>query len=105
MKEGVAEKKSRTKVLVIIAIAIVAIVLLYIFVIKPSYSGYVVNLQNQASNQTVVNVIYAILLQVNKAGYVTFPVPNSNQSVTLILPQLCSQYIAASNASTGNSSK
>jgi flagellar biosynthesis/type III secretory pathway M-ring protein FliF/YscJ len=100
MKEGAVEKKSRTKVLVIAAIAIVAIVLLYIFVIKPSYSGYVVNLQSQASNQTVINVLDAILVQVNKAGYITLPVPNTNQTVTLILPQLCSQYIAAVNASS-----
>jgi hypothetical protein len=95
MKEGVGEKKFNMTFLVIAVIVVLAAILIYAFIIKPSYSGYVTNLQSQATNQEDFKILNAILNQVNRTGYLTLPIPGTNnQTVVLILPQLCNQLMA-----------
>ncbi len=107
MKEGASKKKLRMVFLIIAAVIVLAGVLLYIFVVKPSYSGYAVKLQTQGASQEDVRILYAILTQVNQTGYLPLSIPGTNQTVVLYstgyilsnLPQLCSQYQSSINVS------
>ena len=92
MKEVAVGKKKFNMAFLLIAVVVVLVaILVYAFVIKPSYSGYVTKLQTQATSQEDYKILGAILDQVNKTGYITLPLPGTNQSVYLILPQLCAQ--------------
>ena len=72
MKEGASKKKLRMVFLIIAAVIVLAGVLLYIFVVKPSYSGYAVKLQTQGASQEDVRILYAILTQVNQQDICLF---------------------------------
>lgn len=104
MRESNAIGRSSNRMVVILVaiIVILAIVLVYAFVIKPAYNGYVTKIQNQGMSQGVNLAVSSILTQLQQTGgYVQIPVSN-NQTITLILPQLCSQL---QQNSTGNLAK
>ena len=86
-----SEKKSRLTVILVTVVIVMAAILVYAFVIRPSYSGYVTKIQTTATTQEDLKILNAILAQVNSAGYIQLPIPGTNQTVTLIPPQLCSQ--------------
>jgi Tfp pilus assembly protein PilW len=90
-----SEKKSRMTALLIALVVIMALVFVYAFIIKPSYNGYVTKIQTDATSQEDLKILNAILAQVNSAGYIQLPIPGTNQTVTLIPPQLCSQLNAS----------
>ncbi|HTZ41662.1 MAG TPA: hypothetical protein VMC07_00435 [Candidatus Omnitrophota bacterium] len=77
-------------------IIILALILAYIFILRPSLNGYAINLQKQGSLYT----LNAVLSQVQQNGYVQIPV--GNQTLTLIPPQLCSQFASYLNSTSAN---
>jgi Tfp pilus assembly protein PilE len=82
------EKSSRKRMVIIIGIIVVLILVgLYFLVVRPSINGYAVKLQNNG----VMIALSTILSQVNQYGYTVLPVLGTNQTITLIPPQLCSQ--------------
>lgn len=93
------EKEGSPNRLVIILIGIIvvlALVFLYAFVLKPSITANAVKLQSQED----IKILSAIIAQVSQAGYITLPVPGTNQTVTLIPPQLCNQLMGNSSATS-----
>ena len=102
MERGLKNKR----VVLFAVVAVLVLLVLYAFVVHPAVNGYVVKLQNQSMiqgvNQGVIYTLDTILSQVQQKGYVQIPAGN-NQTLTLINPQLCDQYLASLNSS--NSSK
>jgi hypothetical protein len=85
-----ADKKKINMVFLLVTVAIVlGAILVYAFVIKPSYSGYVTKMQTQATNQEDYKILGLLLSEINQTGGIILPIPGMNQTVTLILPQLC----------------
>lgn len=98
MKEGAIGSNPKRMTAVLVAIIIIlAVVVIYALIIRPAFNGYVTNLQNQGANQGVVYTINTILSQVQQNGYTQIPAGN-NQTLTLMTPQFCSQYLT--NAAT-----
>ncbi|MCX6749608.1 MAG: hypothetical protein NTW17_02590 [Candidatus Pacearchaeota archaeon] len=72
-----ADKKSVLITVLVLVIVILAGILIYAFVIRPAYTGYVVERQTEGV-QIAVN---AILTQLQQNGFVQIPIGNQ----TLIL--------------------
>jgi hypothetical protein len=66
------ERKSRFGAIIVTLILIILVLISfigYIFVLKPSMNGYVVNKQIQAKNQAKDEVLNTILYQIQQQGY------------------------------------
>ena len=87
MKEMNGRSSSIKTAVLVGIIAVLVLVGLYFLVVKPSINGYAVKLQSDG----VMIALNTILTDVNQYGYTILPIPGTNQTVTLIPPQLCSQ--------------
>jgi len=87
MKELTGGSSKRLTVLLVIVITVLVLVGLYFLVLRPSINGYVVKQQNQG----VMIALSTILNQIDKYGYTILPIIGTNQTITLIPPQLCGQ--------------
>ena len=76
-----ADADKRTIRILVVIIILLALVFLYVFVLKPAISGYVVNKQTDAYYRAQVDVWNNMLVQLNQNGYVQFTAGNQ----TLIL--------------------
>ena len=90
------EQTSNKRTFILVAIiAVLVLVGLYFLVVRPSINGYAVSMQNSG----VMVALNTILSQVNQYGYTVLPIPGTNQTITLIPPQLCSKLAQNSTVS------
>lgn len=87
MKEMTGGSPKRLTVILVIVVAALVLVGLYFLVVKPSINGYAVKMQNDG----VTIALSTILSQINQYGYTVLPILGTNQTITLIPPQLCSK--------------
>ncbi len=84
-------RKDKRDILIIALIFVIVVlvgIVSYVFLIKPALNGLVVSGYNQAQ----VDVLNAILLQVQQTGYVQIPI-SENQSIILVPYQDSSQQV------------
>ena len=92
----IGDRNPKTLMAVLVGVVIVlALLVVYAFILKPTLNGYAVKLQNEGVTYT----LDAIISQVGQNGYVQLPV--GNQTVTLILPELCSEFPQNSSGLSG----
>ena len=89
------EKKSKAGTIIVVLILITLVlvaVMCYIFVLKPSINGYVVNKQVQAQDATLNTILY----QIQQQGYAQIGDTQGN-TITLIpyVPQAQVQQVQA----------
>src|SRR5271157_1740729 len=100
------EKNKGLMTFLVIAVIVLAAILVYSLVINPSVNGDAVKITN-ATNYGLAQGINAaklnIFQQLQQSGYVQIPV-SSNQSLILIPPQECLQYLQAAQANLANNS-
>lgn len=87
------EKNRRLVSLLVILVVILAIILIYALVIKPSVNGFTTKLSNDGLTQGVNLAKQNIIQQLQQTGQVQ--IPYGNQTLVLITPQECSQYLQA----------
>lgn len=87
MKEMNGRNSNKVTFILVGVIAVLVLVGLYFLVVRPSINGYAVKMQNDG----VTLALTTILTQVDKYGYTVLPILGTNQTITLIPPQLCSQ--------------
>jgi hypothetical protein len=80
---------NKTNVLITVLVLIIVIlagILIYAFVIKPAYTGYVVERQTEGVQIAVTTIVTQVL----QNGFISIPL-GENQTLTLIQPATCSQ--------------
>jgi len=87
MKEISGGSPSKRTFILVGIIAVLVLVGLYFLVVKPSINGYAVKLQSEG----VTIAVSTILSQIDQYGYTVLPILGTNQTITLIPPQLCNQ--------------
>lgn len=87
-KETAGRSSSKRTFLIVGIVAVLVLVGLYFLVVKPSINSYAVKMQSNG----VMIALSTILSQVNQYGKTVLPIPGTNQTITLIPPQLCSMF-------------
>jgi hypothetical protein len=79
----VKDKKDVTIRILFFGLILLTIVLLYILIFKPMINSYKTKNYNQAYSQGQIDLVSAMILQIQNQGFVNIPL-NQNQSIVLI---------------------
>lgn len=71
----------------IVVIVILSAVLIYVLVIRPTFSNYVLDQQVSAYNQAQGDLLNSMLVQLQQQGYIAIPVGNQTLYLAQAQPQ------------------